>query len=86
MTVLRVVAPVVLIVSFAAHTWLHQRTSAFLRSPAGGRIGARNGGHLRSALYRPEVGAWLGWLRISWLLTLSAFLLSAYAWIWSTTP
>ena len=86
MTALRIVAPVLLVSSLAAHTWLHRRTAAFLRYPAGGPIGARNGSHLRSAHYRPEVGPRLIWLRVSWGLTLGAFLLSAYAWVWSDTP
>jgi hypothetical protein len=77
---LRIVAPILLVVIFAAHTWLHRRTSAFLRYPAGGPIGARNGGHLRSVHYRPEAGTWLVWLRVTWILTMVAFIVSAYAW------
>ena len=78
---LRIVAPVLLLASFAAHAWLHRRASAFLRFPAGGPIGARNGSHLRSEHYRPEAGAWLVWLRVAWVFTMVAFLASAYAWM-----
>ena len=84
--VLRVVAPAVLAVSLSAHTWLHRRVSAYLHYPAGGPIGARNGNHLRSAHYKPEAGRWLAWLSLAWLASIVAFVLTAYAWLWSSPP
>ena len=79
---LRILAPVFLLASFLAHAWLHRRASTFLRYPAGGPIGSRNGGHLRSIHYRPEGAQWLAWLRVAWVTTLLAFFLCAYEWLW----